>query len=505
MQNAAQFFESLFLFSYFLVLGLLCIYGLHRYYLVYLFHKYKSRLPQSNTVLHEYPTVTIQIPIFNERYVVERILEAVRQLEYPREHLEIQVLDDSTDDTPQIVHLLVEQMRRDGFDIDHIRRTERTGYKAGALAAGLEKAKGEYVAIFDADFCPPPKFLVQTLPYFNSEKIGMVQTRWGYLNRDYSLLTRLQAMYLDAHFIIEHLSRNRSGRFFNFNGTAGIWRKTCLISAGGWQSDTLTEDLDISYRAQLKGWQFVFLPDVVSPSELPVEMTSFKLQQHRWAKGSIQTAKKLLVNILTSANSRKIKLEAFFHLSNNIAYVLMVYLSLTMLPSMMIRSQLGWQTMVWFELPILVLATPSVAVFYFTAQHARNKTGYRTLLYAPMLMALGIGMALSNGKAVLEALFGIDSEFKRTPKHGIQDNKSSWINKKYSVQMDLITMAEISMSVYFMINIYFAWQYELYVVIPFLLLFLTGFTYVSLVTLWQSAGKRYRRWWRSESALDNAS
>lgn len=505
MINVAQFLEGFFLISYFLVLALLCVYGMHRYYLVYLFHKYKSRIPRSVDITDGYPLVTIQIPIFNERYVVTHILQAVQQLEYPRERLEIQVLDDSTDDTPHIVHPLVEKMRHEGFDIHHVRRSERTGYKAGALAAGLEKAKGEYVAIFDADFRPPPKFLVQTLPYFNSKQIGMVQTRWGYLNRDYSLLTRLQAMYLDAHFIIEHLSRNRSGRFFNFNGTAGIWRKACLVSAGGWQSDTLTEDLDISYRAQLKGWRFVFLSDVVTPSELPVEMTSFKLQQHRWAKGSIQTAKKLLGNILTSAHSWKIKLEAFFHLSNNIAYVLMVYLSLTMLPSMMIRYQLGWQATIWIELPVLLIATPSVAVFYFTAQHARNKSGYRTILYAPMLMALGIGMALSNGKAVLEALFGVDSAFKRTPKYGIQGNRDSWINKKYSGKLDFITAAEIGMSVYFLVNIYFAWRYELYVVIPFLLLFLTGFSYVSMVTLWQSAGRHYQRWWQPKRSLDNAS
>ena len=290
--------QNIFLLFYLLVLLLLCIYGAHRYQLVYLFNKYKSKHPVIPLNASELPRVTIQIPIYNEQYVLERVLRSLHQLEYPRDRLEIQVLDDSIDETTIIAQQLVEEMRNEQFDIHHLHRTDREGYKAGALNAGLQCAKGEFIAIFDADFAPDSQFLIKTLPHFSNSSVGMVQARWGYMNRRYSLLTRLQAVYLDAHFMIEHLSRNRSGRFFNFNGTAGIWRKDCLISAGGWEFETLTEDLDISYRAQLAGWEFIFLPDVVVPSELPVEMNSFKLQQHRWAKGSIQTAIKLLVPIL---------------------------------------------------------------------------------------------------------------------------------------------------------------------------------------------------------------
>jgi len=498
MQNA-------FLVSYFLVLGLLCLYAMHRYYLVFLFHKYRSGHFRPAAAALTQPIVTLQIPVFNERYVIGKLLDSIRQLDYPRSRFDVQVLDDSTDDTPQIIQPLIEEMRREGIDIQHLRRDKRHGYKAGALAEGLKQSKSEFIAIFDADFRIPPQFLTQALPYFHDERTGMVQARWGYLNQDYSLLTKLQAMFLDAHFMIEHFARNRSGRFFNFNGTAGIWRKTCLNSAGGWQADTLTEDLDVSYRAQLQGWRFVFAPEIVAPSELPVEILSFKTQQHRWAKGSIQTAAKLLRPILTSSYSWKVKLEAFFHLTGNFSYLLMIFLSLAMFPSMLIRYQLGWHATLWIELPMLLLATPSVAIFYISAQRTLGKNWYRSILYIPMLMGLGIGLAVNNGRAVLEVLFGINSEFKRTPKHGVEGNTGSWMNKSYRGKLDFSLVLEILMANYFLFTLHIALQHELYIAVPFLLLFLFGFAYISLLSLLQGVGNFYRRCWQARTVLDNES
>src|SRR5262245_1421076 len=307
--------ETLILASYFFVLLILAVYGWHRYYLVYVYMKHKNEQPAPKASFDRLPVVTIQLPLYNEMYVVDRLVDAVCRIEYPRELLEIQVLDDSTDETREIAELAVRRHALHGIDIKYIHREDRTGFKAGALDKGLEVARGQYVAIFDADFIPKPDFLSRTVHYFTDDKVAMVQTRWGHVNEDYSLLTKIQAVLLDAHFVLEHGSRNRGGCFFNFNGTAGIWRREAIGDAGGWQHDTLTEDLDLSYRAQLRGWQFIFLPDHVAPAELPVEMNAFKSQQHRWAKGSIQTFLKLMPHILRSEQSRKVKAEAFFHLS----------------------------------------------------------------------------------------------------------------------------------------------------------------------------------------------
>ena len=489
--------QNVFLLFYLLVLFLLCVYGLHRYQLVYLFHKYKSKNPPIPLNVSEFPRVTIQVPVFNEQYVLERLLRSLSQLEYPRDRLEVQILDDSTDETTLIAQRIAADMRSTKFDVRYLHRTNRQGYKAGALNAGLKIARGEFIAIFDADFAPDADFLVKTLPYFRDEKIGMVQTRWGYLNRCYSLLTRLQAIYLDAHFMVEHFARNRSGRFFNFNGTAGIWRKRCLVSAGGWEYETLTEDLDISYRAQLAGWQFLFLPDVVAPSELPVEMSSFKLQQHRWAKGSIQTAMKLLRPNLKSDYSWKVKLEAIFHLTNNVSYLLMVYLSLAMLPSIIIRFNMGWEETIWIDVVMLLAATTPVTAFYLTAEKALYKNWLTRALYIPFLMSLGIGLALNNGRAVLEALFGMKSGFRRTPKHGIEGSSGSWRDKKYYGTLNMTTLAELFMAVYFSFAIYLAAVNHIYVAIPFLLLFQFGFAYVFLASTCQRTFRFLSNAWNS--------
>src|SRR5215216_3124277 len=302
--------ETLILATYFFVLVILAVYGWHRYYLVYLYMKHKGRQPVPAGTLDSLPAVTIQLPIYNEMYVADRLIDAVCKIDYPRELLEIQVLDDSTDETRSVAEQAVRRNAAAGVDITYLHRTDRTGYKAGALEAGMKVAKGEFIAIFDADFIPTTDFLERTVPFFADPKIAMVQARWGHINQDYSLLTKVQSILLDAHFVLEHGARNRAGCFFNFNGTAGVWRRAAIEDAGGWQHDTLTEDLDLSYRAQLRGWQFVFLPNLIAPAELPVEMNSFKSQQHRWAKGSIQTCRKLLPQILRSNISFGEKAEA---------------------------------------------------------------------------------------------------------------------------------------------------------------------------------------------------
>src|SRR5687768_1975894 len=306
------FTETLILVTYFFVLSILAIYGWHRYYLVYLYMKNKDKAPLPLPPLEVLPRVTIQLPIFNEMYVADRLIGAVCEMDYPTDLLEIQVLDDSTDETQGIAELAVRRHAARGVDIRYLHRVDRRGYKAGALEAGLREATGEFIAIFDADFIPSKDFLQRTLPHFADAGIGMVQARWGHINQDYSLLTKIQSILLDAHFVLEHGGRNRAGCFFNFNGTAGLWRREAIDNAGGWQHDTLTEDLDLSYRAQLKGWRFIFLPNVVSPAEVPVEMNSFKPQQHRWAKGSIQTCLKLMPQILQSDQPFGVKAEALF-------------------------------------------------------------------------------------------------------------------------------------------------------------------------------------------------
>src|SRR5215472_7922902 len=319
--------ETFTLAAYFFVLIVLAVYGWHRYYLVYLYMRNRDKEPKAQPPLDPLPVVTIQLPLYNEMYVADRLIDAVCRIEYPRDLLEIQVLDDSTDETQGIAELAVRRCSAQGVDVKYYHRRDRVGFKAGALEEGLKAARGEFIAIFDADFIPTVDFLTRLIPHFHDPKVGMVQARWGHINQDYSLLTKIQAILLDGHFVLEHGARNRAGCFFNFNGTAGIWRRTAIDDAGGWQHDTLTEDLDLSYRAQLRGWRFVFVPNVIAPAEVPVDMNAFKSQQHRWAKGSIQTAKKLLPTILRSSLPFAVKREAFFHLTNNMAYLLMVLLS----------------------------------------------------------------------------------------------------------------------------------------------------------------------------------
>ncbi|HEY0873232.1 MAG TPA: cellulose synthase family protein [Vicinamibacterales bacterium] len=478
--------ETLILVLYFFVLSILAIYGWHRYYLVYLYMKNRDRAPEPPAPLKEYPPVTVQLPIFNEMYVADRLIGAVCELDYPRELLEIQVLDDSTDETKDIAELAVRRYAAKGFNIKYLHRVDRTGFKAGALEAGLKQASGQFIAIFDADFIPSSDFLQRTLPYFATDpKIGMVQARWGHINQDYSLLTKIQAILLDAHFVLEHGGRNRAGCFFNFNGTAGIWRREVIPDAGGWQHDTLTEDLDLSYRAQLKGWRFIFLPDLVAPAEVPVEMNSFKSQQHRWAKGSIQTCMKLLPRILRSNQPFGVKAEAFFHLSANFNYLLMSVLSILMFPSMYVRYSMGWTEMMLIDIPLFAAATMSFCNFYMVSQRELYPDWKARLKYLPFLMSIGIGLCVNNTRAVIEAMFGKQSEFARTPKYGIERDSDDWVGKKYHQSVGVQPMIELALGLYFTATVFYALANGIYGTLPFLMLFQVGFLYTGLLSIFQ--------------------
>jgi cellulose synthase/poly-beta-1,6-N-acetylglucosamine synthase-like glycosyltransferase len=432
------------------------------------------------------PPVTVQLPIFNEMYVADRLIDAVCEIDYPKELLEIQVLDDSTDETSEIAELAVRRHAARGFNIAYLHRVDRRGFKAGALEAGLKVASGRFIAIFDADFVPSRDFLLRTLPYFtNDDKVGMVQARWGHINPDYSLLTTIQSMLLDAHFVLEHGGRNRAGCFFNFNGTAGVWRREAIDSAGGWQHDTLTEDLDLSYRAQLKGWRFIFLPDVVSPAEVPVEMNSFKSQQHRWAKGSIQTCLKLMPRILRSSQPLAVKAEAFFHLSANFNYLLMSLLSVLMFPAMYVRYSMGWTEMLLIDVPLFFAATMSVANFYVVSQRELYPNWRQRLKYLPFLMSIGIGLCVNNTRAVLEAMFGRESAFERTPKYGIERESDEWIGKKYHQAVGIQPIIELVLGLYFTGTVFYALANQIYGTLPFLMLFQIGFLYMGLLSIFQ--------------------
>ncbi|MGH7214337.1 MAG: glycosyltransferase, partial [Tepidisphaeraceae bacterium] len=414
--------------SYLVVLAIVALYGFHRYVLVYLYVKHRHDGYKPLGQWDELPIVTVQLPMFNEDVVAERIIKATCQIDYPLDKLEIQVLDDSTDHSADIARRACEEWAAKGYPIHYIHRTNRDGYKAGALAAGLKQAKGKFIAIFDADFLPPRDIISNVVHYFTDKRVGMVQVRWDHLNREASLLTRAQAIFLDGHFVIEHTARNRSGRFMHFNGTAGVWRRTTIDDGGGWQHDTLTEDLDLSYRCQMKGWQFVYLPQYAAPAELPPEMIGFKQQAYRWTKGSFQTCIKLLPGVLRSKHLPKaVKWEAFFHLTNTIVYPLMVLLTLLMYPTFFNVfspfKEKSWSQYA-FSFSLFILATCSASMFFAMGQRELfgKQAGWKSLLYMPVLMGIGVGVSLNNAKAVLGAIWSAyrrkPSEFVRTPKYG---------------------------------------------------------------------------------------
>jgi cellulose synthase/poly-beta-1,6-N-acetylglucosamine synthase-like glycosyltransferase len=490
-------FDLAIMLPYFFVLVILASYGIHRYALVYHYFKNRHRVPGPPPEMERWPRVTVQLPIYNERYVIERLVEAVAQFDYPHELLEIQVLDDSTDETQQVARDCVERHQRLGVNVSYVHRDNREGFKAGALQEGLQFATGEFVAIFDADFIPPADFLRRTVPYFNDAKLAMAQTRWSYINRGYSALTEVEAILLDGHFVIEHCARFRSGLFFNFNGTAGIWRRSAIEDAGGWQHDTLTEDTDLSYRAQLRGWRFLYLPDIDCPSELPVEMNAFKSQQARWAKGLMQTAKKILPRVLTANIPGAVKTEAVFHLTGNISYPLMVFLSIILLPAMIVRFYQGWFQVLVIDLPLFLASTCSISAFYLTAERALYpKTWKRTFLYLPFVMAVGIGLSVRNALAVLEAIVGVKSEFVRTAKYRVEGGAAEQHNwskkKKYHNRAGWMPFAEVFLGLYFAGTVVYAIQNENYATVPFLLLFVWGYLYTGLMSLAQTYLERLR-------------
>jgi cellulose synthase/poly-beta-1,6-N-acetylglucosamine synthase-like glycosyltransferase len=484
----ANAFDMALLIPYFVVLVLLAFYGMHRYQLVYLYYKHrKNKVTNPASRFEELPRVTIQLPIFNEQYVVDRLVDCVCKLDYPPDKLEIQVLDDSTDETVEVARDVVERYAALGHNISYHHRTNREGYKAGALDAGLKVATGEFVAIFDADFTPQPEWLMKVIHHFADPEIGMVQTRWTHLNRNYSFLTEVEAILLDGHFVLEHGGRSRAGVFFNFNGTAGMWRRKAIDDAGGWEHDTLTEDTDLSYRSQLKGWKFRYLQDVECPAELPIEMTAFKTQQARWAKGLIQCAKKDLPKILRAPVSRREKTEAWYHLTANISYPLMIVLSTLLLPAMVIRFYQGWFQMLYIDIPLFLASTFSISSFYLVSQKELFPRNWlRTFLFLPPLMALGIGLTITNSKAVLEALVGHQSAFARTPKYRVVSKQEKSIAaKKYRKRLGWVPYIEMLIGGYFALTVWYAIANENYITVPFLVLFVFGYWYTGLMSLLQ--------------------
>lgn len=480
-----------FLCIYVATLITLSFYGTHRYILVYLYYKYKKNRPKCAARFDELPTICVQLPMYNERFVAKRIIEHACMLDYPRDRLHIQVLDDSTDETVQIASAIVEQYRARGYHIDYVHRKDRVGFKAGALENGLKFTDAEFIAIFDADFIPQPDVLQRAIHYFADPKVGMVQARWDHLNRDSSLLTQSQAILLDGHFMIEHTARNRSGRFMSFNGTAGMWRRSCIDDAGGWQHDTVTEDLDLSYRAQLRGWRFVYVPDIISPAELPPEINAFKQQQYRWTKGGAQTCRKLLPTILAAPVNRKIKLEAFFHLTSCTVYLYIVALTLMLFPALYLRIMIFPHSVVsriLFDVSLFLLATCSASAFYLCSQREIFSRWHDKIKYLPFLMALGIGISPSNALAAIEGFFRRGGEFVRTPKFGMgasADTQWRYRLKEFKHwRKSCLPFLEMGLGFYMIACLCMCVYYgRAPMSMPFLVLFACGYFYVSFTSL----------------------
>ena len=493
-------FDWTILVLYFSILTVLSIYGIYRIKQVFEFWRYRSLPPhpEGHFSEAELPRITIQLPLFNEMYVVGRLVKAVTEIDYPRDRMEIQVLDDSTDETSSIARATVEQYAREGFDIHYVHRTDRTGFKAGALAHGMLTASGDLVAIFDADFVPKPDFLRKLVDYFTDPLVGCAQMRWAHINGSYNLLTRLQTIMLDGHFVVEQTTRNRTGSFFNFNGTAGVWRRKAIEMSGGWQHDTLTEDTDLSFRAQLMGWRFVYLLDEEAPAEIPVEINAFKAQQRRWAKGVMQVGLKLYRRIWNSPLPLRVKLEMFFRLTGNISYPLMIVASFMQFPLLLVRYNQGLHQLMMLDVPLLFFSTVSVVLFYGTAVWYLDKDRAPRLLHLPLVMGLGIGLAFSNARAVLEALAGVKSDFVRTPKYRVeQTSDESWKRKKYKRKHGWLPLLELSFALYFVLAIAYAVRMHMWGPIAFLLLFFFGYGYMGVMSLVQAlSGSRLLSFWR---------
>ncbi len=479
---------TLFTGIYAFAATLLAIYGFNILFTTILYWR-KRQVVSVTPPLETLPHVTVQLPIYNELYVVERLIDAACALDWARDRLQIQVLDDSDDETTGIAQARVEYHRRRGVNLELLRRADRTGFKAGALAAGLAHATGEFIAVFDADFVPQPDFLKQTVPHFFAQpKLGLTQTRWGHLNDGYSLLTRAQALALDGHFIVEQTARHRNDLFFNFNGTAGVWRRACIEDAGGWHGDTLSEDLDLSYRAQLRGWQFLFLPDVVAPAELPPQIHAYKRQQFRWAKGSTQVLLKLGRQVLTAPGVSWFKRgEGILHLSGYVMNVLMLILLVLLVPL------LAWRAPFPAALIYCSLAMFGPVVMYALSQHTAAGNGVSRFRFFPALLLLGTGIAFSNALAVLEALTRRGNQFRRTPKFRVESERDAWHTKRYALPFSWEALAELGLSAYASVGVVIAWQQGLAWTTPFLALYAVSFAFVGGLSLWHSLPARKRR------------
>jgi cellulose synthase/poly-beta-1,6-N-acetylglucosamine synthase-like glycosyltransferase len=474
--------DDIVLIGYFLALFILFVFGLHGFIMIFYYNKYRDNKPVPTDKIKE-PLVTIQLPLFNEMYVVERLINSVCEIDYPKNKLEIQVLDDSTDETVNITARAVEQKKNEGFDIIHVRRTNREGFKAGALKEGLKTAKGEYIAIFDADFIPDKNFLRKTLSFFTDENIGLVQTRWEHLNGDFSLLTKAQALALDGHFVIEQSVRNKAGFFINFNGTGGVWRKECIEDAGNWHADTLTEDLDLSYRAQLNGWRFVYLKDFTSPAELPSEINALKSQQFRWTKGAIETAKKILPLVWKSDVPMRVKLQSTFHLTNNIVFPFILLAAILNVPLIFIKNS-GSHELYFAVMSLFVLAFISSFLFYLYSQKDVRADWRKKIVLFPLFMAGSMGFAVNNSRAVMEGLLSRKSEFVRTPKFKLENEKDSWVGKRYTNRkIGLSVYVELIMAIYCLVGIGSSIYFAEIAALPFQILFFLGFSFVSLTSI----------------------
>lgn len=481
--------EKIILIVYFVSLTILFIFASHGFFMIYYyfrtFNKRKEGITIEDLAMKEFPVVTMQLPLYNERYVVTRLIDSVIRLDYPKEKLEIQLLDDSTDDTTEIISKHIQQYLEQGYDIKHIHRTNRQGYKAGALKEGLEVARGEFIAIFDADFVPRKKFLKRTLPYFyKDDKICLVQTRWEHLNRNDSIITKTMAFALDAHFVIEQAVRNRAGYFIGFNGTGGIWRKSAILDAGNWQPDTLTEDLDLSYRAQMKGWKIKYLINFTSPSELPSEINSIKSQQFRWTKGAIETSKKLFPKVLKSDLSLKIKCASFIHLCSNYAFPFILLAAILNVPIVLIKETGDYDSLFKF-MSVFTFAFISSFLLYLYAQKDIYQDWQKRIVYFPVFMAGSMGLSLNNTKAVFEGIINKKSEFVRTPKFG-EHNKINLKNKKYvTKKISFLTIIELILSLYCFFGVFLSIIYAQIASLPFQLMFAFGFGILAFLSIKQ--------------------
>ena len=482
--------DEIVLISYFISLFILFVFSSHGFFMIYYYNKYKNVKPAADVEIDPNTKVTIQLPLYNELYVVERLIDSVCEIDFPKDRMEIQVLDDSTDETVALVARKVAEKQALGFDILHVRRAVREGFKAGALKEGMKTATGEFIAIFDADFIPSKDFLKKTLTHFTDSKIGMVQTRWEHLNGDYSILTKAQALALDGHFVIEQNVRNKAGFFINFNGTGGIWRRSCIEDAGNWHADTLTEDLDLSYRAQLKGWRFVFLRDEISPAELPSEINALKAQQFRWTKGAIETAKKILPLVLKSKLPLRVKLQATFHLTNNLAFPFILLAAILNVPLIFIKNS-GSHEAYFAVMSIFILAFIGSFIFYLYSQKDIRTDWRKKIVLFPLFMAGSMGFAVNNSRAVIEGLLSRKSEFVRTPKFKVVDQKDSWSNNKYvNKKLEPSVIVELIMALYCLVGIGSSIYFLEIAAIPFQLLFFIGFSFVSVTSIRHAYSKK---------------